>query len=104
MKKRSVKVYMCGVDWKYEIGAAAGGNTVYPSVEDLKEHAKFWKGCGIVELEITENKWIVKENWEEMKKDAIPAGDITKYQIAETKKQIKGLQTFLKRLQKENRK
>lgn len=101
MKKKSVKVYVCGVDFKYELSNAAGGNVIYPSVEDLKAHAKCWKGCGIVELNVTLSKWIEKENFEEMTKNAIPAGDLPKYQIAETKKQIKGLQAFLKRLQKE---
>lgn len=48
---------MDGVDWQHEIGEAAGGNTVYPSINDLKENNKCWKSCGIVECEITFKKW-----------------------------------------------
>ena len=36
----SVIVYMCGTDWECEVGMASGGNTVYPSVEDLKRNSK----------------------------------------------------------------
>jgi len=104
MKKKSIKVYACGIDFQHEIGNASDGNKIYPSIDALKEHAKCWKGCGIVELNLTLNKWVVEQNHEEMIKDAIPAGEMNKYQIAQIKKEIEGLKTFLKRLQKENKK
>ena len=44
--------YMCLVDFECEIGAAMGGNKVYPSVEDLKSHSSCVEGCGIVEVRV----------------------------------------------------
>lgn len=42
--------YMCRTDFECELGAAAGGNCVFPSVEDLKESRQCHKACGIVEV------------------------------------------------------
>ena len=44
--------YMCKVDFDWEIGGAIGGNTVYPSVEDLKDNRTCWEECGIVKVKI----------------------------------------------------
>lgn len=44
--------YMCRVDFVHELGAAMGGNTVYPNVEDCKKHRKCVDTCGIVEVEV----------------------------------------------------
>lgn len=63
MDNKTIKVYTCGVDWQHELGHAAGGNRVYASVKDLKEHAKCWEQCGIVELEITLSKWIAEQDF-----------------------------------------
>lgn len=30
--------YMCKVDFDHELGCALGGNTIYPSLKDLKKH------------------------------------------------------------------
>lgn len=49
---RTVKGFMCMVDWEFELGDAVGGNSVYGSVPDLKKHRKCWKECGIVEVEV----------------------------------------------------
>jgi len=101
MSKKSFKVYVCGVDFQHEIGNASDGNTIYPSVAALKAHAKCWKGCGIVELNLTLSKWVVEQNYEEMCKNSVTPDQMTKNQIKDTKKQIEGLKAFLKRLQKE---
>jgi hypothetical protein len=45
--------FMCATDWQYEIGNAADGNKVFPSVRALKEHMTCWEECGIVEVEVT---------------------------------------------------
>lgn len=42
--------YMCTIDWNWELGEAKGGNTIYPSVKDLKEVHDF--NCGIVKVKI----------------------------------------------------
>lgn len=44
--------YMCAVDWEFELGAASGGNRVFPSKEDALKHLKCGKSCGIVEVEV----------------------------------------------------
>lgn len=49
----SVIGYMCATDWEYEMGMAAGGNIVFPSLEDAKEHLRCWRGCGIVRVRVS---------------------------------------------------
>lgn len=44
--------YMCQTDFKWEIGDALGGTTIYPSIEDLKDNRKCVKQCGIVKVRI----------------------------------------------------
>lgn len=62
-ENESVIGYMCGTDFQYELGAASGGNRIYPSVENLKEHQKCWEECGIVEVKVTLNKVVVEEDF-----------------------------------------
>ena len=50
--------YMCMIDWECEIGAASGGNKIYPSIEDLKASHTCWEGCGIVEVKVHFSKVI----------------------------------------------
>ena len=45
--------YMCLIDWNWELGAALGGNTIYPNIEDLKSNHTMWKSCGIVKVKIS---------------------------------------------------
>lgn len=52
--------YMDRTDWAYEIGAASGGNRVYPSVEDLKRDSPCTTNCGIVEVEVRFRRIIEK--------------------------------------------
>jgi hypothetical protein len=47
-----IDCYMDLVDWECELGCASGGNRVYPSIEDLKEHNRCWQGCGIVKVRV----------------------------------------------------
>jgi len=44
--------YMCRTDFECELGAASGGNTIYPSVEDLKRYKPCAESCGVVEVEV----------------------------------------------------
>ena len=48
----TVTGYMCLIDWEFELGAASGGNCVYPSVDDLKRRHKCADDCGIVEVSV----------------------------------------------------
>lgn len=70
MKNNDIIVYLDGVDWQYEIGSCSDGNTVYPSIRSLKEKTPCYKGCGIVECSISFRKWILKQDFTEMFKNA----------------------------------
>lgn len=49
---KKVTVVLDGIDWMYEVGDAADGNTVYPDADCLKKYSHCWEGCGIVECEL----------------------------------------------------
>lgn len=61
--KRKVVGYMCKVDFDCELGGASGGNTVYPSVEDLKRSMGCTDQCGIVEVIVTRSRIVQEENF-----------------------------------------
>jgi hypothetical protein len=44
--------YMCLIDFQCELGAALGGNIIYPDPDDCREHRKCIEGCGMVEVEV----------------------------------------------------
>ena len=50
--------YMCKIDWDWELGVAMGGNTIYPSLEDLKSNHDL--DCGVVKVKITLEEVIEK--------------------------------------------
>lgn len=50
--------YMCRVDFEFELGAALGGNVIFPDIEDLRAHRKCVDECGIVEVEVRLKKLI----------------------------------------------
>jgi hypothetical protein len=52
MKNESIIGYMDKVDFDYELGNNKRGNTVYPSIESLKEAKPCTTECGIIEVEI----------------------------------------------------
>lgn len=58
MKKKTHKLYLCGVDWIYEMGNTT--SVLYPSVRALKQNARCWKECGIVEVTVSKAKVIKK--------------------------------------------
>jgi hypothetical protein len=41
---------MCAIDFSYELGEALGGNTIYPSLEDLRKHHECLDFCGFEEV------------------------------------------------------
>jgi hypothetical protein len=59
----SVIGYMCKVDYECELGAAAGGNVVYPTVEDLKERRRCVDECGIVKVAVSLVEVVQEENY-----------------------------------------
>lgn len=52
--------YMCATDWECELGAASGGNTVFPSKEDAMRNLKCAESCGIVEVEVRFRSLVVQ--------------------------------------------
>lgn len=44
--------FMCRTDFEEELGCAEGGNTVYPSLENLKQHRQCVAECGIVRVSV----------------------------------------------------
>jgi len=45
--------FMCMTDFEFELGAASGGNIVYPSVEDLKRRRTCVHSCGIAAVRVS---------------------------------------------------
>jgi len=52
--------FMCMTDFECELGAACGGNTIYPSVDDLKRNRPCVEECGIVKVKV-EGLCIIQE-------------------------------------------
>lgn len=44
--------YMDLTDFECELGAALGGNLIFPSVRDVRRNLKCADACGIVEVEV----------------------------------------------------
>ena len=48
----SVTGYMCLTDFECELGMACGGNTVYPSENNLRKYRKCVPQCGIAKVKV----------------------------------------------------
>lgn len=55
--------FMCAVDYQHELGEAAGGNVVYPSIGEVKEHRKCTDECGIVKVMVLRVATVQDENY-----------------------------------------
>lgn len=62
-KKEERIVYIDGVDFQHELGAAMGGNTVYPDLEDALENNPCAQSCGIVKCKVTLIEWAMPQDW-----------------------------------------
>lgn len=60
----SVIGYMCATDWECELGAASGGNTIFPTLEDARKLLSCAESCGIVEVEVRYRKLVLQGNGE----------------------------------------
>jgi len=47
---RAVPGWMCAIDFSCELGEALGGNTIYPSLEDLQKNHECLEHCGFEEV------------------------------------------------------
>ena len=52
MTERTVKGFMCLVNWDHELGEASGGTIIYSDEEDLRVHHRCIESCGIAEVEV----------------------------------------------------
>lgn len=57
-------VFMCKVDFENELGAAMGGVTIYPSIEDARKNRKCIDACGLVEVEVRLKRVVIEENFD----------------------------------------
>lgn len=58
--KDYIEGYMCLIDFECEMGAASGGNIVYPSIKDLKLCRQCVDQCGIVKVKVEAVKIVQK--------------------------------------------
>lgn len=61
-KIRTVVGYMDMVDFDHELGCALGGNTVYPSADDLRDNRRCHPQCGIVKVAVQFLEVIQEQN------------------------------------------
>lgn len=54
--------YMCLIDFDHELESAAGGNLIYPSLEDLKANHPMWAECGVVKVTVTRTETVVPQD------------------------------------------
>ena len=57
--------YMDGIDFNCELGANPSGNTVYPSIDTLRDGLPCVNkgGCGIAEVEVRFIRWIEEPDY-----------------------------------------
>jgi len=98
--KKTLPIYVCGIDHQHEIGHNAEGNLMFYSIGSFKEYSKcYGSGCGIAEYEITFKKWVEEQDDKKMRDTSIPASQMTRRQIKDVKEKIKKYQKFLKKLE-----
>jgi hypothetical protein len=56
------KGFMCSTSFRYELGEAKGGVTIFASEDDLKREQPECSECGIVEVEVRIAKIAAKGN------------------------------------------
>lgn len=57
----NIEGYMCKTDFDYELGNASGGNVIYPSLENLQNHRRCWKTCGVVRVSVKFEEVVIEE-------------------------------------------
>lgn len=60
--KKNKKVYFCGTDLQ-DLSLGATDIVAYPSLKKLKEYRHCLDECGIISAEITNVKWLKKQNF-----------------------------------------
>ena len=63
MRDDGVIGYMDKTDFEWELGAAMGGNKIYPSEADLRRNEKCLDQCGIVKVRVTRVEVVQEEDF-----------------------------------------
>jgi hypothetical protein len=71
MEQRVTLGYMCKTDFDYELGEAADGSRVYPSVESLKKYSPCYKQCGIVEVEVRFKSVVQESDFSDLPEEVV---------------------------------
>lgn len=61
-KPKSVKGYMCLVDFNYHIDGDWNGTVIYPSLKSLRHERKCVRGCGIAQVKVVFDRCVQKES------------------------------------------
>jgi len=99
-----MKVYVCGIAYRHEIGEAADGNRIYYTPRSFEKYSGCeGHGCGMVELELDMDNpvWIEPENHEVFTSSALSPEEAKKHLVEEFEQRIRALKTFLANLKKE---
>ncbi len=101
-KKESKIVYLDYIDWQYEVGEAAGGNTVYGSEADLIKNSPCVSSCGIVRCKITQDSIVLYSDFSKRDKSRSEADTMREMyaiRLAYHEEKIKEYQKRLKDLE-----
>lgn len=92
MMEKEILCYIDGVDWQHELGEARGGNTLYPSLKDLKRWNPCWDSCGVVKVKVISLEWMEKQD--------ISRGDSISSKDAEKREKELLIEIYERRLEK----
>lgn len=67
-KRKTLTLYMCGVDWQHEADAVTSGTSVYPSRKAILRHRTCVKDCGIVAVKVQLSRWVQKQNFRKQRR------------------------------------
>lgn len=59
-KDKSIKAYMCGIDWSCDLPLGANDVKLYTSLSAIKRNRTCIKECGIVEVRVTKVRNVLK--------------------------------------------
>lgn len=61
-RAKRLRAFMCGTDMQEELHVSQStGVETFSAIKHLKKERPCWRECGIVEVEIREVKWRVKQ-------------------------------------------
>jgi len=97
--KKTVIGYMCYTDFLHELGEAAGGVSVYSSMDDILNNRSCATSCGVARVKVKFLKTDISSNF----KDGVLSTEITHYraQSKRLEEQAKFCLAYADKLEKE---